>query len=611
MPKAYAAKAGTLTGWPIGYPYGLIDLGFPDWPEGWAFPGPPWPPGWDDDLWDDYLYYKSRFQPLSQTSRAWYGLTIDSNNNVFACVYYGGIYKQTEGSGNFITMGQTTRAWMGIVANSDGVIQKVYASANSAGDFVQSGGMGNFEVFGFPLSSGFTSMCINPANGDQYVISNGKIYQQSGGVNSDWTLVGSLSGGYTFMRLQADSNNNIYAEYSYGGDSNYGYYKQSGGSGAFTLVNAWDEGGYAWNYRAYCWYLTVTPSGDVYAASGYGYNNDRNVIRKQITVDAHFEFQTVSFDNIPTTPPLCSHGISMVYSSEKKQMTQLASDLSGNIYTYGTLAYWYTETHGHYMQASVAYTGIWKKNSGSSTFSLFQEITITSTEGKRMFCGDDGLMYILTWAGKYYKQSSVGGTFDLYTTGLLANYYTQDGTNYDGYLYLCSSGDATTNDIYKKIGDDYIAQGWAKIGKSLGKGLLLSNYGCGDGQIYKQTLGVGNFLSQNQTSKNYYGITVNPLNGDVYVCVYNGNIYKQTAGTGFYVALGQTTRNWSGIVADGNGDIWACVYGGNIYKQTNGHESDGFITTNQTTRNWKCIAADSHRVYAAVYFGDIYYIDLI
>ena len=25
MPKAYAAKAGTLTGWPIGYPYGLIE----------------------------------------------------------------------------------------------------------------------------------------------------------------------------------------------------------------------------------------------------------------------------------------------------------------------------------------------------------------------------------------------------------------------------------------------------------------------------------------------------------------------------------------------------------------------------------------------------------
>ena len=55
MPKAYAAKAGTLTGWPIGFPSGLIDEGYPDWPQGWTFPGPPWPPGWDAALYAAYL----------------------------------------------------------------------------------------------------------------------------------------------------------------------------------------------------------------------------------------------------------------------------------------------------------------------------------------------------------------------------------------------------------------------------------------------------------------------------------------------------------------------------------------------------------------------------
>jgi hypothetical protein len=33
-------------------------------------------------------------------------------------------------------------------------------------------------------------------------------------------------------------------------------------------------------------------------------------------------------------------------------------------------------------------------------------------------------------------------------------------------------------------------------------------------------------------------------NGDVYAAVQNGDIYKQTGGVGDFTALSQTTRNW-------------------------------------------------------------------
>jgi hypothetical protein len=53
--QAYASKALVTTS---DVPSGLIDEGYPDWPAGWTWPGPPWPPGWDADLYDDYLNEK-------------------------------------------------------------------------------------------------------------------------------------------------------------------------------------------------------------------------------------------------------------------------------------------------------------------------------------------------------------------------------------------------------------------------------------------------------------------------------------------------------------------------------------------------------------------------
>jgi hypothetical protein len=85
----------------------------------------------------------------------------------------------------------------------------------------------------------------------------------------------------------------------------------------------------------------------------------------------------------------------------------------------------------------------------------------------------------------------------------------------------------------------------------------------------KQTAGTGDFVTLNQTVRNWHGIAAAP-NGDIYACVYyggDGDIYKQTGGIGNFIALSQTVRNWTGMAVAPNGDIYACVLNGDIYKK--------------------------------------------
>ena len=123
-----------------------------------------------------------------------------------------------------------------------------------------------------------------------------------------------------------------------------------------------------------------------------------------------------------------------------------------------------------------------------------------------------------------------------------------------------------------------------------------------NGDIYKQTNGVGNFLPLGQTTRNWVGITT--LGTDVYACVFGGDIYKQANGSGNFIALSQTTRSWRGMTTLGT-DVYACVNGGDIYKQTNG--AGDFLPLGQTTRNWVGMTTLGMDVYACVYGGgDIY-----
>ncbi|MFM8009209.1 MAG: hypothetical protein ACKO86_30800, partial [Dolichospermum sp.] len=90
-----------------------------------------------------------------------------------------------------------------------------------------------------------------------------------------------------------------------------------------------------------------------------------------------------------------------------------------------------------------------------------------------------------------------------------------------------------------------------------------------------------NFVALGQASRQWRGITT--LGNDIYCCVANGDIYKQTGGVGNFVALGQTTRQWTAMTALGN-DVYCCVVSGDIYKQTGG--VGNFVGLGQTARQW-------------------------
>ncbi len=122
-----------------------------------------------------------------------------------------------------------------------------------------------------------------------------------------------------------------------------------------------------------------------------------------------------------------------------------------------------------------------------------------------------------------------------------------------------------------------------------------------NGDIYKQTGGVGDFIELGQTSRPWRGMTT--LGGDVYACVNAGDIYKQTGGVGDFIALGQTSRDWYGMTTHGD-DVYASVLGGDIYKQTGG--VGDFIELGQTSRRWRGMTTFGDDVYACVDNDDIY-----
>ena len=122
-----------------------------------------------------------------------------------------------------------------------------------------------------------------------------------------------------------------------------------------------------------------------------------------------------------------------------------------------------------------------------------------------------------------------------------------------------------------------------------------------DGDIYKQTGGVGDFIALGQPTRSWRGMTT--LGNDIYASVRNGDIYKQIGGEGDFIALGQTPRLWFGMTTLGN-DVYACVSGGDIYKQTGGE--GGFIALGQTSINWFGMTTLGNDVYASVSGGDIY-----
>ena len=79
-----------------------------------------------------------------------------------------------------------------------------------------------------------------------------------------------------------------------------------------------------------------------------------------------------------------------------------------------------------------------------------------------------------------------------------------------------------------------------------------------------------NALNATGAIKEWWGVSVNSSNGDVYALVVSGDIYKQTAGTGTWNALNATgaAKSWVGVsVNSSSGDVYATEFSGDIYKQ--------------------------------------------
>jgi hypothetical protein len=157
--------------------------------------------------------------------------------DIYACVSDGDIYQRFSGTGQFIALGQTSRAWAGICV---GLNDDVYACSGSE-VYVRAGGQGNFIALGAPIvptitAGAFWGMCAAP-NGDIYLAhytggNPNDIYVRAGGVGN-FVGTGAPSGKqWTFMA--AAPNGDIYAAHT-----NYGVsdiYKRTGGAGPWVAL---------------------------------------------------------------------------------------------------------------------------------------------------------------------------------------------------------------------------------------------------------------------------------------------------------------------------------------------------------------------------------------
>jgi hypothetical protein len=184
------------------------------------------------------VYASEDFVSLGQGAMGWYGISVDSsNNNVYAVVRGGDIYKQTGGVGNFVALSQTSRSWTNISVDSSN--NNVYATVDGGDIYKQTGGVGNFVALG-QTPRYWSGISVDSSNHNVYTTSYnpytyvGDIYKQTGGVGNFVAL--GQDPGITWGNISVDSSNqNVYVTVRV--TSGNGIYKQTGGVGNFNLVS--------------------------------------------------------------------------------------------------------------------------------------------------------------------------------------------------------------------------------------------------------------------------------------------------------------------------------------------------------------------------------------
>jgi len=184
----------------------------------------------------------TEFLPLNQLSRQWWGMIGAPNSDVYACTN-SDIYKQTNGVGNFNSIGAPNITYNGITITSSG---DIYVCSTYGNIYKQTGGVGSFVAQA--TNAAWVGITAAP-NGDVYAsVQSGDIYKQTGGVGS---FVGLSQAIRVWSGMASSLNGNIYCS-CLNGD----IYKQTGGIGDFVGLGQTSR---AW--RA----ITVAPNGNVYA----------------------------------------------------------------------------------------------------------------------------------------------------------------------------------------------------------------------------------------------------------------------------------------------------------------------------------------------------------
>jgi len=190
----------------------------------------------------------ANFVGLNQTVRAYDGVAVDFSNNVYA-VASNDIYKQTNNTGNFISMGYNITALKKIAFHSNG---NVYAVCDDGKIYMQTAGTGSFNLIQ-TITPYLWGLAI-ASNGNVYVSSEGgDIYKQTNGTGS-FVALGQTS--RTWRGLAAAPNGNIYATVSNGD-----VYMQTAGTGNFVALGQTSR---VW------WGIAAATNGDIYATVNNG-----------------------------------------------------------------------------------------------------------------------------------------------------------------------------------------------------------------------------------------------------------------------------------------------------------------------------------------------------
>ena len=162
------------------------------------------------------------FASLGQTSRPWYQLSANQSGDIYA-VDANNIYKRTNGEGNFISLAQTTRDYRGVTVAPNG---NVYTCVVGGDIYMQTNGSGSFNALG-QTSRSWRNMASAP-NGDIYAVDANNIYKRTNGEGNFISLAQTIR---SWTSITVAPNGNVYAG-NYGGD----IYMQTNGSGNFVSL---------------------------------------------------------------------------------------------------------------------------------------------------------------------------------------------------------------------------------------------------------------------------------------------------------------------------------------------------------------------------------------